>query len=486
MRSRLCDIVILLLLVVVTVMATEPVRPLCSRGRHPEYMPATSRSQGPRSCRVMEQKGVKRQLVFLVDFADLSFRDEDPETVWRNIFNMEHFDQPPFHGSVHDYFYDQSFGQLDLEFDIHYVHMDKEYKEYRSGDIDAYDDTRSGLLLTEILDMKKDEILDWSVYDWNGDGYINQVFILFAGKGQNNGGDKNTIWPHQWQLSSHADAPYNREWGHPYVVTSDSIDFLVDNYAIFSERSRSDSESTFGTLCHEYSHCLGLPDFYYVATSYVGQWDIMDYGNYNASGYCPPGYSAMERYYLGWLDFKELTEEQTIIGMGSISDGKEEAYLVRNDGYSNEFYVIENRQQTGWDKSLPSSGIIIFHIDYDEDDWVSGTPNTPSRQKYSIVHANNKKTQEGWPYPYEGNNELTNWSTPAAVVFHENTDSTLFMNKPITEMKVEGGLASFRFMDSTATVIERKMSQQSTVLYDFGPLYIIRNSQGEIKKVMKH
>jgi M6 family metalloprotease-like protein len=168
----------------------------------------------------MEYLGEKHQLLFLVDFSDLYFQDADPAALWKKVFNQKNFQEPPFHGSVHDYFYEQSFEQFELVFDVYYVHMDKNHAEYRSGDIDFYDDTRSGLLLTEILDIKKEEIPDWSIYDWDDDGYINQVVILFAGKGQNDGGDNTTIWSHQWWLSSQSEAPYYREWGHPYPVSS--------------------------------------------------------------------------------------------------------------------------------------------------------------------------------------------------------------------------------------------------------------------------
>jgi hypothetical protein len=160
----------------------------------------------------------------------------------------------------------------------------------------------------------------------------------------------------------------------------------------------------------------------------------MDLGNYNEGGFCPPCYSAHERMHLGWLDPIELTETTTITDMESISHGKKEAYLIRNDGYSNEFYIVENRQQTGWDSSLPGSGIVIFHVDYDED----------------------------------------------------NTDGTLFMNKSLTDMTVTNGLASFQFKNNVTGIREQKVLSQPKILYDYGPIYIIRNAQGEIKKVMKH
>lgn len=484
-RRNICSV--LLLLIALTALAAEPERPLCSRGRHPVRSSVVqARRVGEVSHRVNEFIGRKRQLVFLVDFSDLSFQDAEPATLWNKIFNQENFQETPFHGSVHDYFYDQSSKLFDLRFDLYYVYMDKVHSEYRSGDIDYYDDTRSGLLLTEILDQKKDEITDWSVYDWDNDGYIDQVFVLFAGKGQNEvPSDKTLIWAHQSSLSDHAGDPYYREWGHPYVVTRGDKEYKVDNYAIFPELTKAGTYGTFGTLCHEYSHCLGLPDFYYSSsTSVVGEWDLMDYGNYNEGGFCPPNYSAHEKMLLGWMIPTELTVPTTISEMDY-----SQAYLVRNDGYSNEFYILENRQQTGWDSSLPGSGLVVFHIDYDAATWKTGMPNTSSKKHYTIIPANNKTStsyQSGWAYPYNDNNSLTNESSPAATLYHNNTDGTKYMSKPLTNITVTDGLASFDFMGGTTGISRQRIEGQPKILYDFGPIYIIRNAQGEIKKVIKH
>jgi M6 family metalloprotease-like protein len=96
----------------------------------------------------------------------------------------------------------------------------------------------------------------------------------------------------------------------------------------------------------------------------------MDYGNYNGNGYCPAGYSAHERWLMGWLTPTELTSATTVTDMPALND-KPQAYLIRNDGFENEYYLVENRQQKGWDTNIPGKGILIFHIDYDPTLWVS-------------------------------------------------------------------------------------------------------------------
>jgi hypothetical protein len=170
-----------------------------------------------------------------------------------------------------------------------------------------------------------------------------------------------------------------------------------------------------------------------------------------------------------------------------------QAYLIRNDGFQNEYYIVENRQQNGWDASLPGNGIIVFHVDYDKDLWVSTRAyvNTSSRQHYLIFPANNISSattafSKNWSYPYQKNNSLTNTSTPAAELWNANLDGTKLMSKPITNMAVTGGLASFDFMGGTPSGICSQPSASSShpsVLYRMGDIYIIRNAQGKIVKV---
>jgi hypothetical protein len=152
--------------------------------------------------------------------------------------------------------------------------------------------------------------------------------------------------------------------------------------------------------------------------------------------------------------------------------------------------MVENRQKTGWDSSLPGSGLVVFHVDYDENTWLFGVPNTSSKLCYHIIPANKESSysyEAYWPYPYLANDSLTNSSEPKATLNNENTDGTKLMNKSVRDIAVTDGLASFRFTVDTPTGIEEHTSQQSAeILYDLGPISIIRYSNGTIKKVMKH
>ena len=432
-------------------------------------------------------QGERHQLTVLVAFNDRSFIGDEAATIeqWDKIFNTVDLTEEPFYGSVHDYFLAQSYGDFNVIFDLVYVQVSSDAKKYAST---AQDDENSQYLVQDIVDSLKTLDIDWGRYDWNGDGYVNQLLIVYAGRGMNDGGGSDTIWPHQWWMSEHLKDRQQGVYCNPIPVPAGDKTFLVDCYCALAELTRRGDYGSFGTICHEYTHCFGFPDFYYGETEYVYGWDLMDYGNYNGGGYQPPGYSAHERWLMGWLQPTELKETTTITNMPALAD-QNNAYLIRNDGYEDEYYFVENRQPIGWDASLPGSGIVVFHIDYDPSIWTSVMvmPNSPNRQRYLIFPADNSSLPGSWAYPYQANDSLTNTSSPAAELFHVNTDSTKLMNKSLYDMRVDDGLASFRFVVNQPTAIRELTDRQPyRILYDLGPIYIIRYANGEIKKVMKH
>ncbi len=424
--------------------------------------------------------GQRRQLVVLVEFRDRAFQDYTTtvKQEWDTVFNCHGLNKKPFVGSVHDYFSDQSYGQLDIVFDLLHIALPDSVARYRST---ATDDNNSRFLVSDVVDVLQDMDMEWDDYDWNGDGYVNQLMILFAGKGQNDGGGTNSIWPHQWWLTKYTS-------GDEYCQARKVKDtwgrtFWIDSYCVVPEIANNKVFGSFGTICHEYTHCFGFPDFYGF-TNTPRQWDLMDYGNNNGDGFSPPSYSAHERWLMGWLTPTELTTDVQGLTMAYLGE-EPRAYIIRNEAYEQEYYLVENRQQVRWDTSLPGNGILVFHIDFDEKEWTS----TLERTRYAIIPANNKSPyyySKGWAYPYEDNNELTNLSQPAATLWNKNADNTFFMNKPLTDMTVDNGVARFNFMNME-TGIKPSTANDSTwkVLLDWGPIRIVQGHNGEVRKIIK-
>lgn len=445
--------------------------------------------------------GNRRQLVVLASFQDRDFMEDHEAALqkWGKIFNAENYTEGRFLGSVHDYFMAQSYGRFNLTFDLLFVELPGRCEKYQSTETH---DENSQYMVDDIVDVLQTQNIDWSLYDWDGDSFIDQLLIIYAGQGMNVGGVENTIWPHQWWLSQHL----NMETEEPNdyrsyrTVMQGDKEYYVDSYCCLQEYVAGNPPSTpFGTICHEYSHCFGFPDFYYGNAQVVGSWDLMDSGNYNGGEYRPCSYSAHERMLMGWLTPVELTSTTAISDMPALVD-EPVAYLVRNDGAENEYYIVENRQQRGWDEDLPGNGIVVFHIDYDWDIWHSTTEatNSYSRKRYRIVPANNKtkvRSSSGWAYPYFTKDEhgdlilandcLTNTSNPAATLLNPNVDNELLMSKPITCMAVDAnGLASFMFMDETTTSVSEVPFYQewghnaSTPMYDLQGRRLLAPAKG--------
>lgn len=416
--------------------------------------------------------GNRRQLVVMASFQDQDFLEDHDATLqtWNKVFNAENYAEGKYAGSVHDYFLAQSYGQFNLTFDLVFVELPDGLRKYRST---SSHDEYSQYMVDDIVDMLQTQNIDWSLYDWDGDAFVDQLLIIYAGKGMNAGGGNNTIWPHQWWLSQHLNLETEdpNDYRSYRTVTSGDKAYYVDCYCCVQEHVNiTDVQSTFGTLCHEYSHCFGFPDFYYGSgTQVVGAWDIMDCGNYSGEGFRPCSYSAHERMLMGWLTPTELTSTASITNMPALTD-EPQAYLIRNDGAENEYYIIENRQKRGWDEQLPGSGIVVFHVDFDKDIWTSieECTNDSFKKRYCIIPANNKtrvSASSGWAYPYivngsVANDELTNTSEPAATLNNANVDGEMLMSKPVTQMYVDAnGLASFVFMaDETTSIADVQRS----------------------------
>ena len=169
------------------------------------------------------------------------------------------------------------------------------------------------------------DMVDFADYDWDGDGEVEEVFVLYAGYGEATGGGSRTIWPHMWTITE-ATKPGDDA---PEAFTVDGL--RVDVYACSNELygSRGTTEMGIGCFCHEFSHCLGLPDLYDTENSYtyvMGAWDLLDSGCYNGPdglGWVPAGFNSYEKQFVGWYDIKELKTDTIVDRMLPLNEGGE-------------------------------------------------------------------------------------------------------------------------------------------------------------------
>ncbi len=375
--------------------------------------------------------GEKRGIVILVEFSDKSMTYGQSD--FDQAFNLQGYDYGGSVGSVRDYFLSQSYQQLTIDFDVVGPYTLSNSMSYYGRNKNNGDDNHPAEMVIEAVQAANSSV-DFSNYDWDGDGYVDQVFVVYAGYSEAQGASTNTIWPHEWNLSSAK--TYNDGTG---PQTLDGV--IVDTYACANEllgTSGSTMEGI-GTACHEFSHCLGLPDTYDTSGSNygMGYWDVMDAGNYNGNGYVPAGFTSYERWFAGWLTPTELTSYTQIDSMRPLATTPE-AYIIRNQGDTDEYYLLENRSDTLWDASLAASGLLVVHVDYDEDVWNQNTVNTTSgHERMTIVPADNVRSTATEAYdtwPQNGQTALTNSSTPAATLYNSNSDGSYYLNMPLRQI----------------------------------------------------
>ena len=396
--------------------------------------------------------GQKKGLVILVNFKDVKLQS-GTATTFPRMANEVGYNGNGHYGSVHDYFLAQSYGQFDLTFDVVgpvTVSQNMAYYGAPSGDDN---DSYPAKMVIEAINLVDDSAINFADYDWDNDGYVDQVYVIYAGYGEASGASENTIWPHEWDLDSanyYGDGTGKLKKDGKWINT-----YACSNELDGKSGTKLDG---IGTMCHEFSHCLGLPDFYDTEGNNFGMdsWSIMDYGCYNSDGCIPCGYTAYERMFAGWLTPTELDDPATITGMPDINDqstsGAPKAYIIYNKANSNEFYTLQNIQQTGWNQGAYGHGLLVSHIDFNQTAWTQNKVNTSSsHQRGTIIHADNEagtsaSSLAGDPFPGTSNKtSLTNTTTPAATLYNNNSDGKKFLNGPLTEITETGGLISFLF-----------------------------------------
>ena len=380
--------------------------------------------------------GSPKSLVILVNFSDKSFVTANPQAAFHNLLNQEGYSANGGTGSARDYFSDASNGAFAPVFDVVGPYTLKNNMAFYGENLSGGDKNPRQMII-DACALADANGVDFSQYDTDGDGFIDNIFVYYAGNNEAEGGPDNTIWPHRWALSN---------------TNTKFDDKIVYDYACTSElRSNSGSSMCgIGTFCHEFGHVLGLPDYYATdnATHHtLLSWNIMDSGAYLNAGRTPPTYSAYDRFYLNWLIPIELKTPQLVTIEPLNKSNK--AYIITQNGNHNlngahpsptEFFTLENRQQTGWDSYLPGHGLLITRINYSENSWYSNTPNNnPNAMGVDIIEADgltSKTNLAGDAFPGTNNVRSYNPTLRYGTV----------INKPITFIKEENGTINFRFM----------------------------------------
>ena len=421
--------------------------------------------------------GTPKAVVILAEFQDTPFTITNPRRSFEQYLNGKgrsvNYDNGEASNlsSVAQYFSDMSFKKFIPQFDIYGpVKLPDSLKYYggnsynKNGDL-IQTDVHFGNLIKDACTLMNDS-LDFSAYDANNDGYVDLVYIVYAGFSESlSGNSSDCIWPKSgFQNFGKFDGKTVARYG----VNNELNGFpgTYSNPPLYRING-------IGLFCHEFSHTLGLPDLYQSNNQACDNnhemefWDLMDGGEYTKNGNVPTPYTAWEREAMGWMNIETLSEEGQL-QLTPIQEGGK-AYRIVNDNATNEYYIIENIQERGWydaksnGNSIKGHGMLVYHVDYNKSYFTLGQkPNeTKNHPRMTIVAADgllqsldNSESlthyyQEMNGDPFPGTSGVTSLTDDMT---RQDGKSMLYtytgkLNKPIYNIKEdEDGVISFDFM----------------------------------------
>ena len=375
-------------------------------------------------------KGNVHGLVILVQFSDVSFKMADPKDFYYRFMNEEGFSEYHNVGSARDYFIANSDSVFTPNFDvIGPFTLSKKRDSYGSlahpeeqtlGALEALNEAFEQLMASGTVDMKQ--------YDNDGDGYVDFIYMIYAGVGAADSGVESAIWPHAGVFID--PSTYNT-WMMNYKKVTNGLKMY--KYACSNEISgaayqlnrNTSAVDGVGAFAHEFSHVLGLMDSYDIYYSDENAWtpghyDLMDYGTYlcpsnrDAVASCAPPYmTAFERYSLGWLTPRTLSETDTA---GEIMKISKNDGLVLPSPDKNEYFMLDYHTQEGFDKALPNHGMLVWRIAYNDEAWSQNEVNVNvGAHRVKIIPAKEPPMSfmgvRSWDYvPFPGTGKVTSFS----------------------------------------------------------------------------
>lgn len=344
-------------------------------------------------------------VVILVNFSNKSMQSGHTQATFDEMCNSLNCTVNGGYPSAGQYFADQSNGTYRPQFDVFGpVTLSRNVAYYGTDGSEEGDDQHATDAVIEGCRLANEQFtINWADYDSDNDGYVDFVYVIYAGKGQADGGTSETIWPHNWEVSS------ARQYGScTYTAAQCKLGGkTIENYAMSSELS-GNSLGGIGTLCHEFGHVMGMPDFYDTnyGTNYDNNltpcdWDVMDGGAYNGDGHCPPNYSPWEKEFFGWATtINPGNEGQNLTLYANGTQNYQPYQITTNGNYVGPTtaglrYYIENRQAVGWDAPLTGHGMLLWKVTFNATKWTDNEPNnTANNPYYTVVSAYGNKI--GW------------------------------------------------------------------------------------------
>ncbi|MBR2128363.1 MAG: M6 family metalloprotease domain-containing protein [Bacteroidales bacterium] len=426
--------------------------------------------------RADEEAFIKHGLVILAQFRDVSFSHTKED--FERLLNEEGYNLNGATGCAKEYFDSQFDGAVEFRFDVSDIVTLTRNRAFFGANNSDGEDKNPAEMIVEACRLADSQI-DYSLYDDNNDGTVDNIFVFFAGEDEAEGASEDCIWSHAWHIKS---------------ATGNTLDLdgkKINRYACSAELTRIQSGdellkqlSGIGTFCHEYCHTFGLPDLYDTDYDDKGGWaagvwgktSLMDSGNQNNHGNTPPNFNALERELLGLADPVLLTEPGSY-RMGPVHRNGQ-FYRMDTDT-EGEYYLMECRKAEGWDSHIGGSGMLVYHIDRSSGatgKWtIDNTVNAAAdHQCADLIEADSRKdsfedTQEymtltsnlaGVFFPYGDVNSLTAESSPG-LTFWSGAKSSV----SIVSITKDGDDITFNVIDNTDEISPPSASAISAIAF---------------------
>lgn len=417
--------------------------------------------------------------VVLVNFQDAKFKIYKPKEAFEQLFNSD--TQADLgngnnynYGSVAKYFHDMSGGTFTPNFKVYDpVTLDKPETYYGGKNEDNNKDEDPRQLVKDALKLIEDQVTEDDIKSFCSDGKtVDCVYVVYAGLGQNDGGAGTTVWANTWTTDGATLGGKSVRW---YTMSPELSSMKLDDNGKFNNKGTIPAVSGIGVICHEFSHALGLPDFYptaesaYVDNQEMEYWDLMDGGEYTYYGYRPTAYTAFEKEQMEWpVDIKTLDSDASVTMQTSTEQGGK-AYKIVNPDNNNEYIMLEYIQKKGWNRQLFGNGLLVYHVCLPSETLDSGTRlnNAPGYPGMAVVPADGaclslyiKANEKDYINSHYGDlfgqnvTELSDTNKQPNFCWY-NADKTekLKTNKALRNIKYENGVVSFDYVNDVASGI---------------------------------
>ena len=429
--------------------------------------------------------GSPRILTILAAYQDLDFTVNEPKLAFDQYLNGDEIvDLGNMNTlqlcSVRQYFNTCSNGLFTPQFDVVGPVKLPQDMEYYGGKEAGGSDDKFYQLCKDAYQAVKDSVDDWSLYDNDNDGNVELVCIIYAGYGQNQGGENSTIW-----------AKASRQ--NIAIDNNMRITFFNCSSELFNPTKNESHDYSWyingtGAFIHEMSHCMGLPDLYQTNGTYADNqgmesWSIMDYGLYNRNGFAPSSYNAWEREVMGW-DIMEPISAPTQVNLLKPWEDGGMAYKIVNDSNDNEYIVIENIQKQGLNKYARGHGLLVYHVayPYSEINMTDHPNNTVGHPAVAVVPAsglliNINLTKNGGPYT------LSEWTASMASAPFPGESA-------VNELTLQQKLPNYVFYsgDSLNVELHNITESEEGISFDFveAPTVGIHNVKTDVPNASTH